>query len=91
MYLYLSSPTVETVTITKGEETYTQSISEPFIFDVGKCEFGEKVSVELDTSASDSDESYINIYAYCLDQDVYKRQTVSCSINYTVLSVFCSR
>lgn len=72
MYLYLSSPTVETVTITKGEETYTQSISEPFIFDVGKCEFGEKVSVELDTSASDSDESYINIYAYCLDQNVFE-------------------
>lgn len=72
MYLYFSSPTVETITITKGEEIYTQSINEPFIFDAGKCELGEKVSVEIDTSASDSDESYINVYAYCLDQNVFE-------------------
>ena len=69
-YLYFTSPVIESITIMHGGEVYTQSTDNPYIFDIGQCEFGDEITVQINTKSDDATDSYFSIYAYSLDQDV---------------------
>ncbi len=72
-YLYITSPDIETIEVTKTNLTdYTQSINEPYILDLGYCEEGEEIKISLNCGQADSEQTYAEIYAYTIDEDVFK-------------------
>jgi uncharacterized membrane protein YfhO len=50
--------------------SFTQTISEPYILDLGYCEEGEEIKISLDCTTMDSSETYAEIYAYTVDEEV---------------------
>lgn len=78
LYIYISSPDVETIEISSNTlSSYSQSISEPYIFDAGYCDEGEEITVSLNCGQIDVEQSSAEIYIYTVDEDVleqgYKR------------------
>lgn len=70
-YLYVKSPDIKSIEINSSNLTsYTQSIDEPYILDLGYCEEGEQVKVSLDCAGIENDNTYAEIYAYTVDEDV---------------------
>ncbi len=73
LYLYVSSPDIETIEINSSSiSSHTQSISEPYIIDLGYYDPGEEVTVSLDCQNIESTDTYADIYAYTLDNDVFE-------------------
>lgn len=74
VYVYITSPDVKSVEFSSAEiNTVTQSIEEPYILDLGYHEAGETISVSIDGGAMESDDSYVTIYAYSIDNDVLEK------------------
>lgn len=72
-YIYVKSPDIDSIEIdSTGISSHTQSISEPYIFDLGHCEEGEEIKISLDCSNVDSTDTYAEIYAYTIDEDILK-------------------
>lgn len=72
-YIYVTSPDIESIEINSTNMNgYTQSITEPYILDLGYCEKGEEISVRIDCSATETTDTYAEIYAYTVDEDVFK-------------------
>lgn len=72
-YLYITSPEIETIEINCNNLTgFTQTIGEPYILDLGYCEEGEEIKVSLDCTSIETTETYAEIYAYTVDEDVLK-------------------
>lgn len=78
-YLYFTAPSIESVTVIHNGHINTQSLDNPYILDLGQCEIGDEITVQIDTSSDDTSENYFSIYAYSLDQDVL-------DLGYNVLS-----
>lgn len=74
VYLYVSSPDVETIEISSSKlSSHTQTISEPYIFDLGYYDEGEEITVSVDCSDLETTETYAEIYAYTVDTDVLEK------------------
>lgn len=70
-YLYVTSPDIENIEINSNNlYAHTQTISEPYILDLGYCEEGEELQVTLDCADIDSTNTYAEIYAYTVDEVV---------------------
>lgn len=72
LYIYITSPEIENVNYTwdNDEKTKYQNITEPYILDLGAFKKGEQANVSLDLSGTQNDNSYFEIYAYTVDNDV---------------------
>ncbi len=64
-YLYVDSYCFDEITIGKGNETFTQNTSEPYIYDLGLVTPGETVTVLV--SVKDRDYGYISFYPFYVD------------------------
>lgn len=74
VYLYVTSPAIETIEINSDKlSSHTQSINEPYIFDLGYYEKGDEITVSIDCSDIDTSETYAEIYAYTLDMDIFQQ------------------
>lgn len=72
-YIYVKSPDIDSIEIDSVNiSSHTQSISEPYIFDLGHCDEGEEIKISLDCSNIDSTNTYAEIYAYTIDEDVLR-------------------
>ena len=70
-YIYITSPDIENIEIDSTNLTgYTQSITEPYILDLGYCEEGEEIRVSLDCTNIETTDTYAEIYAYTVNEDV---------------------
>lgn len=79
-YLYVTSPDIESIEInSKNMSSFTQPITEPYILDLGYCEEGEEISVIIDCSTLETSETYAEIYAYTVNDDIL-------NVGYDVLS-----
>ena len=72
VYVYLTSPVIENVNYywNNDEESKYQNFDEPYIIDLGSHKEGDEITASLSLSATDSQNSYFEIYAYCVDEDV---------------------
>lgn len=74
VYVYITSPDVKSVEFSSAEiDTITQNIEEPYILDLGYHEAGETISVSIDGGSMESDDSYVTMYAYSIDNDVFEK------------------
>ncbi|MCH5320380.1 MAG: YfhO family protein [Eubacterium sp.] len=72
-YLYVTSPEIELIEINSNNLAgFTQSIGEPYILDIGFCEEGEEIKISLDCTTIETTDTYAEIYAYTVDEDVLK-------------------
>lgn len=70
-YLYVRSSGVDSIFI-DGETIYaSQDIGEPYVFDMGKCEAGESLTIEIPL-AEDKNYSTMYFFAYGLNQPVFQ-------------------
>lgn len=71
VYLYITSPDVKTIEVNSDKiASRSQSIEEPYIFDIGYHKKGEDIKVSIDAGNMDTDESYVEMYAYTVDDKV---------------------
>lgn len=72
VYVYISSPQVTNVNYywDDNNKTENQEISEPYIMDLGYHEKGDEITIAVDCSPTETDESYFELYAYTTDKDV---------------------
>lgn len=74
LYVYISSPDIVSVDFNSDNSTtITQDISEPYILDLGYFKAGNEVSITLDCQNLDSNETYADIYAYTLNQEIFEK------------------
>lgn len=72
-YLYVTSPEIEMIEINCNNLAgFTQNIGEPYILDLGYCEEGEEIKVSFDCTNIETNNTYAEIYAYTVDDDVLK-------------------
>lgn len=73
-YLYVTSPDIENIEINSNHyNAFTQPIDEPYILDLGYCEKDEEIKVSLDCSNIETNETYAEIYAYTVDENILKK------------------
>ncbi|MCM1114419.1 MAG: YfhO family protein [Clostridium sp.] len=73
VYLYITSPDITSIEVNSDTvSSHTQNIEEPYILDLGFYKSGEEIKVTLDCGTADTDECYADIYAYSLDEEVFK-------------------
>ncbi|MGN1202993.1 MAG: YfhO family protein, partial [Eubacterium sp.] len=86
-YIYVTSPEIESIEISCNNlPSYTQTIGEPYILDLGYCEEGEEITVSLDCSNIDTMETYAEIYAYTVNDNVLEQgynKLLSSTLNVT--------
>lgn len=71
VYVYITSPEVENVNYTWGNDrTKYQSITEPYILDLGRFKADDEINISLDLAGTNSDNSYFEIYAYTVNEDI---------------------
>lgn len=72
MYVYITATGVENVNYYWENDSNSayQNIYEPYIMDLGAFKKGETVTVSLDLNGVESDESYFEIYAYNINNDI---------------------
>lgn len=74
VYVYITSPDVKSVEFSGvASEPITQNIEEPYIMDLGYHKAGEVLSVSIDGGAMDTNDSYVTMYAYTVDNAVFKK------------------
>lgn len=66
-YLYVDSYCFEEITITKGNESFVQNTSEPYIYDLGLVTPGETITVLI--SVNERDYGYFDFYPFYVDDD----------------------
>lgn len=74
LYIYISSPDIENVNYywNNEENDKYQSISEPYIMDLGMHNAGDEITISLDCGSIDTTSSYFDIYAYNIDKEVFE-------------------
>lgn len=75
VYVYITSPSVTNVNYywddwNGDRQNHHQSISEPYILDLGKHNKGDEITISLDCANIEETDSYYEIYAYNVDNDV---------------------
>ncbi len=71
IYLYVTSPDIKNLEVNCADTgTLTQSIDEPYILDLGYVTAGEELTLSLDCGGIDTLETYAEIYAYSVDEDI---------------------
>lgn len=64
-YLFVDSYSFDQITIVKGDKSYIQNTSEPYIYDLGVVTPGETVSVLV--TVKDKDYGYMSFYPFYVD------------------------
>lgn len=73
-YLYVTSPDIESIEVNGGSlSAHTQTIGEPYILDIGYCDEREEITVNLDCSNIETTDTYAEVYAYTVDNDVLSK------------------
>lgn len=72
VYVYITSPDIENVNYSweEYESTKYQSISEPYILDLGVFDNDEEIVISLDLNGTSNESSYFEIYAYSVNDEV---------------------
>lgn len=71
VYLYVTSPDIKSLEVNCADySTFTQSIDEPYILDLGYRRAGEELTLSIDCGAVETTETYAEIYAYSVDEDI---------------------
>lgn len=74
LYLCISSPDIEFIDIdSENFSTISHSLESLQILDLGYFEAGEIATVTLNCQYIDTDETYADIYAYTLDEEIFER------------------
>lgn len=71
-YLFVESASFDSIDISKNGEVYTQSIDEPYIYDLGVCTPEDSISV-LASMGTDKNYGYINFYPYAINNDAFTK------------------
>ena len=71
LYVYMTSSEIRTITCTINEDTVTQYIDTPYIFDLGYFNAGEEVTITADSGSIDGDNGGYTIYAYSINKPVF--------------------
>lgn len=71
-YVYVDSKAVNNVTyyFNGGEDSLNQSVTTPYIYDLGYHDKGESIKISLDLAGSDLGDFILKFYAYNIDRDV---------------------
>jgi uncharacterized membrane protein YfhO len=73
VYLYVTSSDMETLEVMSDRiGSFTQNFDSPYILDMGYHNEGEEITVSLDGGASEDDYISYEIYAYSIDDAVFK-------------------
>lgn len=74
LYVYITSPEIENVNYYRNNDDNDkyQSISEPYIMDLGMHNAGDEITISLDCGSIDAGSSYFDIYAYNIDKDIFE-------------------
>ncbi|MCH5316404.1 MAG: YfhO family protein [Eubacterium sp.] len=72
LYVYLSSSEIKTLTYKIGEETKTQHVDTPYIYDLGYFNAGDEVTINVDNGAIEGDKGGYKIYAYSINKPVFE-------------------
>ena len=69
LYVYVHSPKAKNVNYYWNDEqnTASQNIESPYIFDLGERTANEEIKVKIDCGSAKDDDSYFEIYAYSID------------------------
>ena len=70
-YLFVDSSAFEEITISKGDKTYVQNMSEPYIYDLGVVTADEIVTVLIEVT--DKDYGYIDFFPYYVDDEALNK------------------
>ena len=74
VYIYVTSPDVKTIEVNSDRvASHVQNIEEPYILDIGYHEKGDEIKVTVDGGSSETADSYFEIYAYSVDDNVLKK------------------
>ena len=70
-YIYLNSGDVETIEVNSDRvESQIQSISEPYILDIGYHEAGDEITITIDGGNMENEEGYFDIYCCSVNESV---------------------
>jgi len=71
IYIYVKSSNVETVTMRNEDSSWikSQTVDEPYIFDLGVHDAGEELYIDVPISEGSS--GYVDVYVYSLDEAVF--------------------
>lgn len=71
LYVYIHSPKAKNVNYSWNDDqnSTSQNIETPYIFDLGERKAGEEVKISIDCGSAKEDSSYFEIYAYSVDYD----------------------
>lgn len=70
-YLFVDSYCFDQITIGKGNETFVQNTSEPYIYDLGLVTPGETITVLI--SVKDRDYGYFDFYPFYVDDEALNK------------------
>ena len=70
-YLFVDSYSFDQITIVKGDKSYVQSTSEPYIYDLGVVTPDETVTVLI--TITDRDYGYMNFYPFYVDDEALNK------------------
>ncbi|MBQ2091852.1 MAG: YfhO family protein [Clostridia bacterium] len=72
LYIFVKSANVKTVTMRNEDSTWlkSQTIDEPYIFDLGVHKAGELLYIDIPIEEGTS--GYVDVYTYGLNEDVFK-------------------
>lgn len=71
VYLFIESSGVEYVTVSIGYNQYSYNTSREYIYDIGECDAGTPITVEM-TVKDTSNSASLNFFAYGLDMDKFE-------------------
>ena len=70
VYLFVESPGIDNITVSIGYEQYSQNVDREYIYDLGMCQAGIPILVEM-TVKQDTDNATLNFFAYGLDMEAF--------------------
>ena len=70
VYLFVESPGIDNITVSIGYEQYSQNVDREYIYDLGMCQSGIPILVEM-TVKQDTDNATLNFFAYGLDMEAF--------------------
>lgn len=88
VYLYVTSPDAKFLSASSEEMSVSQDIETPYILDLGTHTKDEEINVCIDLSEAENTDSYIEIYAYSLDKNVFEAGYNSLKCNSLEVSEF---
>ena len=70
VYLFVESPGIDNITVSIGYEQYSQNVDREYIYDLGMCQAGTPILVEMAVK-QDTDNATLNFFAYGLDMEAF--------------------